>query len=181
MELNKLYDEVDNFILEVSEYILEVFSKRNITEYEVESVDSSRLCLFSKPRKKGFDIKLGPFRKIVKIQINCCSEYLVNPGFCTKIYDDEGEVWNLHDLSLYDLIHIVNLVYEYETKNFVIHNTKSTGKVFHFENEDVIITDPSYIIKQNEDCLYEICSYKYDDYNLIKINNWEYNKQKQKI
>lgn len=52
MELNKLYDEVDNFILEVSEYILEVFSKRNITEYEVESVDSSRLCLFSKPRKK---------------------------------------------------------------------------------------------------------------------------------
>lgn len=73
------------------------------------------------------------------------------------------------------------MVYEYETKNFVIHNTKSTGKVFHFENEDVIITDPSYIIKQNEDCLYEICSYKYDDYNLIKINNWEYNKQKQKI
>ena len=52
MELNKLYDEVDNFILEVSEYILEVFSKRNIKKYEVESVDSSRLCLFSKPRKK---------------------------------------------------------------------------------------------------------------------------------
>jgi len=174
MEIYKLYDKAEGFIKDISEYILEVFSERNITEYEVESVDFSRICLFSKPREKGFDIKLGPFKKIVKIQINICSEYVVNPELFTKIYDDEGGIWSLRDLSLDDLIHVANLVCDYESDKRITSDFKSTGKVLHFENEDIIITDPSYIMKQsNQDYLYEVCPYNYDDYNLIKLNHWD--------
>lgn len=181
MEIYKLFNVSENLITTVGEYVFKFLAERNITEVTIGKGNEHELHnrLFSRPRSN--DKKKEPwdvFKRIDKIGINLREINLMRDfDHGIKIYDDEGEIHNLKDLSPDDIIRVAECIEDCERCENVDKEPKSTGKVIHFENEDIIITDPCYIINHDNDVglniPYKSHPYKWEDYDLITLNGWD--------
>lgn len=175
MENWDLYNMSENLVERAGEYVVKFLAERNITEIEIPSKEEFGLhnLLYTYPRsnyKEPFDV----FRKISKIGVNLRINRVMNFRHDINIYDDENECHRLRHLCPEDIIHVVECIEDIKMGEVVSKRTKPTGKILHFENEDIIITDPCYIINHDNDrdIPYEVAPYKWEDYDLVKQNGW---------
>lgn len=96
-----------------------------------------------------------------------------------KFLDDYDVILVMSDDSkttmlspLFDLNNSINLLEILDDITYRAEYEKKSKRPIHFENEDIIITDPCYIINNDNDDDWEKCEYG-DNMEVLGINNYK--------
>lgn len=164
-ELDKIYNELLKTIFQL---LYELGVKKFDFKYPIEYI--------------SFRDKEHEKKKIVSVSANAFFGNFSDFAHIIYFTTEDNNVLGLSDLDCMEAgFLLVDIIY---TLNAYKRSSKRANKVVHFENKDIIITDPCYIVKKQqykEDSdelkqikkeLYDLMNSK-DEYNLVKQNGWK--------
>lgn len=161
IDLKKGWEISQDFVGFVTEELMRFFAKKNVNEINFDL--GTRNDLFD--TNINVDA-IGVDMEKIGDGIGCGYDVIGLSFFYIK--DTKGTKYFLSELSHGDILLILGTVIDYEL--YLTEDRRTMDQTIHFDNESVLITDPTYFLKHGDLPFNDV---NFEDYDLISKNGWD--------